>query len=228
MVFGIICFLSFNCFKITNLLSNIPTFSPIFFSEFKLFRIWETLVSNNENLDLYGLTVGLTAPQITAIKAGNTIMISEIDASESAKTASKAATSHKDLAIKDGMAPLRKIIRGIKAHTGYTEDIGKALGIIGSEDEVDFLTVKPVLDLIVTPDGVQIGFVLNHCEAIEIYSKRKGDNDFVELKRVMHSPFIDARPKLDPLSAELREYKAYYVMEDELVGIVSDVSSISI
>jgi len=70
------------------------------------------------------------------------------------------------------MALLRPQIQTIKDSTLYTEAIGKSLDIIGSEITVDYNTVKTVVKLKKTQEGVDIKFTLQHCEGGKIYCMR--------------------------------------------------------
>lgn len=128
------------------------------------------------------------------------------------------------------------IIKSIKAHLSYTEEIGKLLGIIGAEKFINFTTVKSKVELAASkPEGIELSFSLMEAENIAIFryiyddSKpipAKTDNvSWVKIAVVKHSPYVDNTPNIAH-KPETRIYKTRLVVNDKFVGIESDVITV--
>jgi hypothetical protein len=173
-----------------------------------------------------GAALGMTAAEIAAEVAVCDAMILAIDNSDSAKNEAKKKVSEKDDAIKGGMDKLRPLIAVHKKNSGYTQGIGEALGVIGSEISFDPSTAKTIVSLSKAPQGVDIKFTLEQCEGGNIYCRRGSETAFTFIKYVIHPHTIDTRPNLEGAAAEQRQYKIILVLNDEEVGIPSDIATI--
>ena len=187
-------------------------------------RAWA--VQYKANLPTYAALYGYTEERVTQLKAFCDVIINGIDAAELAKAAAKQKIKDKNKAIKDSMAELRPEIKIQKANTVYTQGIGAALGIVGSEANFDPTTVKTKVYLEKTPSGVQIKFRLKHTEGGNIYCKRGSETEFTFLKRVTHPHSIDTRSNKDGAASEERFYYVYLVLKDEEIGKRSDIATI--
>ncbi|MCX6353218.1 MAG: hypothetical protein NTX03_15370, partial [Bacteroidetes bacterium] len=78
-------------------------------------------------------------------------MIDAIDARVAADTAAKTATQHQSSTIKTEFGELSKNIANDKNLNTYTETIGQAMGIIGSDGHFDPLTYATEITGINTP-----------------------------------------------------------------------------
>ena len=116
----------------------------------------------------------------------------------------------------------RAIIRRLKSASGYTDAIGQALKIIGSDDTTDMTTAKVDLSATVLAHGVELDFTKLKSDGVNIYSKRDGDADYVFLAHDTISPYVDNRPLLAAGKPEVRRYKAIYVVGDDETGYFSD------
>jgi hypothetical protein len=116
----------------------------------------------------------------------------------------------------------RAIIRRLKAAPGYTDAIGYALKIVGSDDNTDMTTAKVDLSATVKANDVALAFTKTKSDGVNIYSKRDGDADFVYLAHDTISPYVDNRDMLVPGKPEVRRYKAIYVVGDDETGYFSD------
>lgn len=116
----------------------------------------------------------------------------------------------------------RAIIRRFKSAPGYTEAIGQALKIIGSDDNTDMTTAKVDLTAILRAHGVELGFTKTKSDGVNLYTKRDGDADYVFLAHDTISPYVDNRQVLVAGKPEVRRYKAIYVVNDAETGYFSD------
>jgi hypothetical protein len=122
----------------------------------------------------------------------------------------------------------RAIIRRLKSASGYTDPIGQALKIVGSEDSTDMTTAKVDLTATILAHGTELGFTKLKSDGVNLYTKRDGDADFEFLAHDTVSPYVDNRPLLVPGKPEVRYYKAIYVVNDEEVGYFSDVVVVTV
>ncbi len=94
-----------------------------------------------------------------------------------------------------------------KAAEGYTDTIGKDLGIIGAAATQH--TDPPVLTLGgVSGTNVELDFTLHEHTGIWLESQRQGDPAFAFLATDTASPYLDNRPLKTPGQPEWRDYRA--------------------
>lgn len=147
----------------------------------------------------------------------------KIDHASDAAAAAKEATTDKNDTRHRLEAELRRLVRQIKSHRGYTKKQGDALGIEGPEYTVDLSTAKPDLAGVDQTGGVvSLTFTLYKSDGVNIYGQREGDSDWVLVGRAVTSPYMDERPLLQPGKPELRRYAAVYMLKAKQVGAFSD------
>ena len=170
-----------------------------------------------------GVTVGLTAADLTAITGDNGTVHTVKNASDSAYVVSQQTTKTLRSTFSTVKQNVRTLARRIKIHPAYTEALGKKFGIEGAEDTTDMTTAKPTLKGKALLQGhAQVGFDKQKSDGVNVYSKRDGDTDWVKLAFDTYSPYLDNRPLLVAGKPEQRRYRACYVVADEEVGQYSD------
>ena len=179
-------------------------------------------------LTKYGLTFGLTLVEIDANLALINKCIADHTDSEAAKAASKAATAKFKLSRKDAVTAIRSIAKRIKPHPGYTEEIGKEMGIVGEESTYNPEEMKPELKVVLDAGIPMINFVKSYSDGVNIYSKRGDETEFTFLARDTVSPYLDNRPNLIQGVPEIRRYNAYYIFKDEEHGFPSDIVQVTV
>jgi hypothetical protein len=119
------------------------------------------------------------------------------------------------------------IANQIKNHPNYNPADGVPMGLEGEEHVFDPAAGKPVMSVKFTGDG------------FPQFHVKKGDFDgwmlwedagagFVKVDKVMHPNYINHNPLPAPGLSQTRRYKAQYMYKDQLVGMESDVKSISV
>ena len=117
---------------------------------------------------------------------------------------------------------LRIDIKRHKASAGYTESIGLALGIIGTDTDFDPSTFKPVITVEPFGNLVTIKFTKKGVNGLNIYSRKKGQANFKLLSRATKSPF-KFQPAVDETGKPIQwEFIAFGVIKDEEIGLPSD------
>ena len=122
-------------------------------------------------------------------------------------------------------ADLRETAQIIKASPDYTEDVGREFDIIGPENPFDPNTYKPELKLRKVSGGVEVSFTKSQTDGINLYRRKSGEEKFSFLSRDTHSPYIDNKDITPPVKIE---YYAMAVINDEEIGLESDVARITI
>lgn len=178
------------------------------------------------NIPANGATLAMAQTDVTAEQALCQKIVDVIDAADVAAALAMQKTKDRDIAIADTMKVFALNIQAHKKNTLYNEGIGAALGIIGSEIDFDPMTVKTTVKLAVAPNGVDIKFTLEHAEGGNIYCKRGSETHFTYLKHVTHPHTIDTRPNIDGAASEQRQYYVFLVLNDEEIGIHSDIATI--
>ena len=179
------------------------------------------------NIGTEGAGLGMSPANISDEQDACDSMITAIDELEAAKAVVKQKKKDKDDAIKTAMALLRPNIKGHKVNNGYNEGVGELLRVIGSDSEIDPSTVKTIAKIKKVPQGIDIKFNLKACEGGNIYSKRGSETGFTMLKYITHPHSIDTRPNLGGAAVEQRQYYVILVIDDEEVGIPSDIATVN-
>ena len=108
------------------------------------------------------------------------------------------------------------------------------------QEVLDLLEINPVTGkpedrvgaeapvLKVKMDGIHpnISCVKYGFSAVEIWSCRTGENDFSRLATVTHLPYFDNRPNGQPAVAEQRDYYAFFLKKNVVVGSQSATATL--
>jgi hypothetical protein len=206
---------------------------------------------NNKMQQSYGKLFGILAAQLTALTNDTAAFAYIINMMEGSKTFLHNCTAYKEalrteksatnvqplpLFVAPANPPIPvapgifdrvlTLVQQIKAHSAYTEAIGLDLGIVGANLEEGFETVKPLLKVNITGGWVNIKYTKSGTEGILLESQRGNDTAFSFLARITKSSYTDNRPNLTKGSPESRQYRAWYVVNDQVIGLVSDVVTI--
>ncbi|MGE0636945.1 MAG: hypothetical protein AB7P01_10935 [Bacteroidia bacterium] len=141
---------------------------------------------------------------------------------------------------------LAAFVRTIKGSLNYNPDMGVDLGIIGDEISFDPAALKPVLKIKLNTGGHPvIKYKKNKTDRLNLYVDRRDGQGLKFLATTSKSSFTDMHPlpgsaTVPPTPgspsptpgagtiATVWDYKGVYVIDDEEVGEVSDLVSITI
>ncbi len=175
---------------------------------------------------------------INDFKASHTLAVTR---KAEAKSAVSAANNKRVLTETEA----RRLVRNIKNNTAYTEAIGNELMLIGPQEIIDLLNVKPEdTTATVLADKVVLDWHKKNLQAVVIYSVVRvirinsaqalqnseddasgqliDKNEWFEIGRDINSPFEDTRKNLTD-GPEIRYYKLRYIYKDQIVGLDSDI-----
>lgn len=145
------------------------------------------------------------------------------------KSESKAAGEKNNLLKKASIAEIRRSAAELKRRPGYTNEIGAELRIIGIEEDIPPTSEwKPVLKGKVDGEKVIIEFGKEYSDGIKLMSMRGDETEFTFLSNDTYSPYFDTRPKLDSKKPESRKYQAWFILDDEVVGVPSDIVTVTV
>jgi hypothetical protein len=215
-------------------------------------------------LGTHGATVGVTPAEITEVDNEAKMVAYLLTILDIFKSETHERTTYKELVFDgDASIPLgdppelpamptppaavtpgvfkrvARLAKRIKAHPNYTEAIGKNLGIVGSEQVIDYDNLKVQVAVRRTDaDGVALDFVKGKMDGVVVYSgtivQPAGTPEtgteppvlvWTELNRATTSPFVDTRYNEGNLP-ETRYYKMRYLKKDLPVGQDSDMISV--
>jgi hypothetical protein len=174
-----------------------------------------------------GPAAGWTAAQVTAFQAlvapirdAAKDVLDKIDALDVSKGALQAA-------LNANLGPLRQQIRNLKSMGGYTDGMGKSLGVHTPSSAADPNTYQPEIAAEAFPGHVRITGRKRMADSLNIYERLKGQTQWrlVATKRTRF-PFDDDAPLAQAGVAETREYMAMGVIGDEEIGQPSDIVSV--
>jgi len=145
------------------------------------------------------------------------------------KADSKAAGEKNTLTKKLSVNEIRRSAGELKRRPGYTAEIGQELGIIGIDETIPSTDLwKPTLSAKIDGDKIIINFKKDFSGGVKIKSCRNAETEFIFLANDTFPPYYDTREKLDADKPETRQYQAWFIMGDEVVGIPSDILTVTV
>ena len=177
----------------------------------------------------YADTLGLDPAEVTETLAILNRHLNSFTEMNSKRAHSKSAREEHQIQKIAGKKEMSRIASKIKACRNYTDSIGDDLGIIGPEQtHTELSDVKPALISKLNGSEVLLKFIKEHCDGVNIYTRRGDESDFTLLGYSKSSPYSDNRPKLDRSKPEYRQYNAVYVKDGYETGYRSDVIKVTV
>jgi hypothetical protein len=120
---------------------------------------------------------------------------------------------------------LSQLVQRIKNSAGYTEALGKELGIVGAEiASFDADVMKPAIKLVIKGGrAVEVQWTKGKSDALYIETDKGNGWQFIGIDTIPH--FTDSTPITGPATWK---YRAIYLVNDERVGNWSDIMSITV
>lgn len=207
----------------SNTITIMPDYIP---SKRELRRAW--LQNISEKAAAQVVAGGGTAPVATNLTTAADAIIAAYDDTDSAKTtldgkkAVEADTEGTQLAI------IRSILTTLKVLPNWKSSGADAqLQSSASGSQFDPSSYKPVLSVEIKGGLITLEFKKKGVDALAIYGRLRGTLGWTKLGVDTSSPYIDGRPLATPGVAEIREYMARGMMDDEEIGLESDIVSLT-
>lgn len=119
------------------------------------------------------------------------------------------------------------IVARIKNHPQYTTAIGNDLGIIGSEQLVDFNSLKPSLKCNLEVGRPHLKWTKQGTDSIHLYADYKDGAGMHFITNTTRNEFLDT-VALPTGGSAIWEYKAIYVIDDTEIGEFSDILRVTV
>ena len=170
------------------------------------------------------LSLGLTDTKLATITGHLNNIVTTMQNGTTAETAWNAAVAAKALMEKTEISYMRTVVAQFKTADGYSNIIGKDLGVIGSTTGFDAATYKAVLTAKVVGALIRLKFIKKGIEGVDIYRRKKGSAEWVFLVRDTISPYDDHITLAVPGQPEHYEYRCIGVVKDKQIGHCALVS----
>ena len=115
----------------------------------------------------------------------------------------------------------------IKKHSSYTDAMGQDLGLIGAEQTVDLVNIKPSLKVQMQAGRPNLLWTKQGMDGMEFWVDR-GTGTFAFLAIDTVPDYLDTAALPAPGTGAVWKYKAIYRLKDEQVGQWSDILSVSV
>lgn len=124
---------------------------------------------------------------------------------------------------------IQRALDRLRCAPGFSTEHSCALMAVPPRSQTALLVdLKPVIKGRYAGGKVRISWTRGPLEGINVYGRRQGDSEWQFLGRDTRPPYDDLRPLPTGTSAELREYRAIGVVNDEEIGQPSDIVTISV
>jgi len=189
------------------------------------YRAW--LLNLKTEIPTAGPAIGLSAAGITAIQSTCQAEIDKIDAYNAALSAAEAAleTLRNGKEVTD--AALREEIADWKQDSGWTNALAAQLRVVTTKTAFDPNTYKPEFTVKIVGGEIRIDWKKKGADGVQVYCRRKGQTTWTFLAFDTSSPYIDGNPLFQPGVPEVREYMLRGVVNDQEIGLDSDILSIT-
>ena len=170
---------------------------------------------------------GGTAPVATNLTTAADALIAAYTDADSAKTTYEGKKAVEQSTETEQIAIIRSIMTSLKVLPNWKSSGADAqLQASASGSEIDPGTYKPVISVEMKGGFITMDFKKKGVDALAIYGRLRGTLGWTKLGVDTSSPYIDGRPLATPGVAEIREYMARGMMDDEEIGLESDIVSI--
>ena len=191
-------------------------------------RRYQWYVNLSENLLTEAPKFGLSTQEATAAKAVVDAIIAAMDATNAAETALTGARTAEQNIEAQKLLILRGNIRNWKTlplmPASGSEGV---LQLTGAAIAFDPSTYKPVIRASIEGGKVVVSGAKKGVEGWAIYTRLRGSQPWEKLAVENHPPYYDTRPLAQANVPEVREYMVRGVMDDQEIGLDSDIVSVT-
>ncbi len=189
-----------------------------------LYLWWKNI---HDKIEEEGPKFGLTVAQIAAIKALAAAQMALMEATDAAADVLEGARTAEKTGKATNTATIRMMIRNWKSTPGFLGSTSEGvLRVTGPESTFDPDTFKPTLSLSIVGGQIKGDFTKGECDSVNYYCRLRGTAVWTRLGSDPRSPLWDRNPLANPNVPEVREYMIIGVIDNEEVGVPSDIVSI--
>jgi len=190
--------------------------------------VW--LTNLRDRIAVHGPTLLMTAAQITAYQAVLNGLITFVQAVSAAKNAQASAVANLDTRKQTDLTktgPVRTEINKWKAGGLLTPGMAADMKVAGTGDAFDPSAYKAAITAEVRVGFVRIKFTKRGVDGLNIYVRLKGQTTWKKLSFDSNTPYDDHTELAVAGTAEVREYRAIGVINDDEIGQPSDILSVT-
>lgn len=169
----------------------------------------------------------ITPARLTKITGWCDALLGALDTAEDKRRDWLAASKAKQAQQDASLAGLRGEINKWKAADGMTDAIATELRIVGGSGAFDPESYKPQITAEAFSGYVRIKFKKLGADGIILNSRIKGTMGWKFVSHDTNSPYDDHTPLAVAGQAEVREYQAFGVLNDQQIGQPSDIVSVT-
>jgi hypothetical protein len=189
------------------------------------YRAW--LLNLKTKIATLGASFGLTSGQITSVQSTCQSEIDKIDAYVAAQAAADAALETvRDFKGTTDTA-LREEIRHWKMASGWTDATATELKVVGTGGAFDPDSYKPEFTVKIVGGEIRLDWKKKGADGVRVYCRCRGESTWKFLALDTSSPYIDGAPLEHAGVPEVREYMLRGVVNDEEIGLDSDILSVT-
>lgn len=174
-----------------------------------------------------GPALGLSAEDIAAVVATCSAQIDLIDEVIKTETAYNGALEAEKMGMALNGTAIKESINDWKGNPTMTAEIAAKLKITTSKSEFDPDAWKCEFTVKILHGEIRIDWKKKGVQFVHIYSRLAGQTQWTLIGTDSSSPYIDGRPLANPAVPETREYMIRGVIEDQEIGLDSDVQSVT-
>lgn len=165
--------------------------------------------------------LGLSDAEVKGVLDIAVALMAAVNADEQKYAEWQAATVHTAELKEKALPEITRIIDRLRTAPGYSEEMATALQAVPPSrgEPVNRASAKPVLRGIFEGGKVRIHWTRGKFDGVNVYARRPGESEWRFLARDTRPPYDDPHAAA---GGEVREYRAFYVLNDEEVGQPSD------
>ncbi len=203
----------------SNTINHMPDYIP---TKRELRRAWLQNISDKAAAQV--VAGGGTAPVATNLTTAADAIIAAYAETDSAKTTYEGKKAVEQNTEDTQIAIIRSILTSLKVLPNWKSSGADAeLQASASGTEMDPGTYKPVFTVEMKGGLITLEFKKKGVDALAFYGRLRGTMGWTKLGVDTSSPYVDGRPLAVAGVAEAREYMARGMMDDDEIGLESDV-----
>jgi hypothetical protein len=183
--------------------------------------VWAT--NYRDKIGNYATELSLTPEQVAAEQSFCDHLIASVNNVSSKRNQLKSAIDGKKDTVELSGGALRAEISRHKTLANYTEAIGQDLGVVAHSVAIDFANYKAKISAELYGGLIRIKFQKKYADGINLYRRKKGTGEWLFVARATKSPFDHSLSLQVAGQPEHWEYRAFGVVDDNEVGIASDI-----
>jgi hypothetical protein len=207
----------------SNTITIMPDYIP---SKREPRRAW--LQNISEKAAAQVVAGGGTAPVATSLTTAADALIAAYDNTDSAKTTYEGIKAMETDTEATQLGIIRNILTTLKVLPNWKSSGADAqLQASSSNSQLDPGTYKPVISVELKGGLITLEFKKKGVDALAMYGRLRGTLGWTKIGIDTSSPYIDGRPLATPGVPEIREYMARGMLDDEEIGLESDIVSLT-